>query len=221
MPLVTDEWYHCYTRGVEKRTVFESTADYKRFVQLLYLANDTKSMERSSLSKELLSEIYSVSRTQPLVNIGAYTLMHNHFHLLLQQNIEGGITSFMRKIGTGYTMYFNLKNKRVGNLFIKPFRSKHIEDDRYLQRVSQYIHLNAAEIFEPEWKQGNVSNIATLTEKMLNYEYSSFRDYNIETPRRPERSILSKASFELFGEPYLSPRELLVEAHEYYASLNL
>ena len=85
-------------------------------------------------------------------DILAYCLMPNHFHLLLQDALPagGGISKFMQKVGTAYTMYFNASRERAGNLFVKPFRSKHVSDDRYFKRVAQYIHFNPIELMEPE-----------------------------------------------------------------------
>ena len=77
-------------------------------------------------------------------------------------------------------MYFNIKNEQGGNLFVKPFRSKHIADDEYMQHVVQYIHLNPLEIFEPNWKSGLKSISASLEKKLREYPYSSLASYDNE-----------------------------------------
>ena len=128
--------------------------------------------------------------------IGAYCLMSNHYHLLLKEITKGGITHFMRKLGTAYTMYFNKKYKRTGNLMTKPFRSRHVNDDRYFQRVVDYIHCNPAELIEFEWKNGTVHNIDNLEKKLLKYRYSSFPDYN--RIKRDTRAIISGDGFDVF-----------------------
>ena len=147
VPFAVDEWYHCFTRGIDKRTTFEDEDDAARFTELLCLANDTKPIERSNFAHTSHQAILEIPRHQTIVSIGAYYLMGNHYHLLLQEKSEGGISKFMQKVGTGYTMYFNEKNDRIGSLFVGPFRSKHIAQDAYLRRVTQYIHLNPAELF--------------------------------------------------------------------------
>ena len=146
-PFAPDEWYHCYSRGVDKRTTFESPREYKRFIELLYLCNSEEPIHRSNLLNKTNEEILSVLRGAPLVSIGAYCLMPNHFHLLLKDLSEegDGISRFMQKLGTAYTMFFNTSRERTGNLFVKPFRSKHIKDDEYLKRVTQYIPFNPIE----------------------------------------------------------------------------
>lgn len=209
------EWYHCYTRGVDKRKVYLSNSDYARYIQLMYLANDTQPIERSSFGLNPSHEdLLHKQRTDNLVTIGAYTLMPNHFHFLVREEAEGGITRFMRKIGTGYTMYFNIKHKRVGNLFLKPFRSKHVPDDRYAQRVVQYIHLNAAELFEPEWKSGVVRNEQTLLASLSTYPYSSLPDYYGQI--RAENGLLGKDALELFAGELPPLKELIGDYQEYY-----
>jgi len=143
--------------------------------------------------------------------------MPNHFHLLLKEIDGGGISRFMRKLGIAYAMYFNIKNERVGNLFVKPFRSKHIADDRYFKRVVQYVHLNAADLFEPTWKQLKVRDVKTLERKLAQYRYSSMPDYY--GIGRPEQVILSKEAKDLFEElPPLAA--LIADSIEYYHSMS-
>ncbi len=143
--------------------------------------------------------------------------MGNHYHILLQEKIENGISKFMQKVGTGYTMYFNEKNDRIGSLFVGPFRSKHIGTDAYLRKVVQYIHLNPAEIFEQGWKHGNVKNLGQLKNKLLSYQTSSLPDY-FGAPR-PEQAILDIESIALLkdGLPPLS--SVLRDAAAYYEEL--
>lgn len=217
-PFAPNEWYHCYSRGVDKRIVFETKVDYERFLQLLYLLNSDKTIHRSDLQKVSTVEVLQRERGKPLVAIGAYCLMPNHFHLLLKEVRKGGISTFMRKLGIAYAMYFNIKNKRVGNLFVKPFRSKHLADERYFKRVVQYVHLNAAELFEPKWKVGEVDNPKKLERKLQEYRCSSLPDYY--GANRPEQTILSSEAKELFEE-LPSVAQLISEAVEYYQSLNV
>ena len=124
----------------------------------------------------------------------------------------------MQKVGTSFSMYFNVNRQHVGNVFIKPFRSKRIDDDTYLQHVVQYIHFNPAELFEREWKSGYIRNMPSLEQKLKTYRYSSLSDY--EGTRRPENSILDTDAMSMFDKrPAL--RDTLIEAAEYYADLPL
>ena len=213
-PFELGEWYHCFSRGVEKRKVFENGLDANRFLMLLYLANGTKPIQIFNTYKPELSKALKTDRGTPIVAVSAYCLMPNHFHLLLKEVVEGGISSFMRKLGIAYTMYFNEKNERVGNLFVKPFRSRRIGTDRYFQRVLQYIHCNPAELYEPAWKSGSVRNIRTLEKKLVDYPYSSLRNYSL--PKSNNR-ILSKDGFDVADHP--SAARMIEDARSYYADI--
>lgn len=208
------EIYHCYNRGVDKRITFDTDADYKRFVELLFLCNDKNPKQRSNLGKISHNEIFSIQRNNPLVSIGAYTLMPNHFHLLLEEIVSGGISTFMGILSNSYTKYFNIRNKRNGNLFIKPFLSKHIENDRHFSHIAQYIHLNTAEIFEPRWKEGVISNSTELEQTLLKYQYSSLPDYHSKP--RVENNLLNQRLKELFSEDLPPLNKIIMEAIDYY-----
>src|SRR5665213_2524311 len=120
------EYYHIYNRGVEKRKVFFDDIDRNRFVRLLFLANSNKSFVYRLVQGRPLNEIDVGEKS---VAIGAYTLMPNHFHILVKETKEGGISNFMEKLQTGYSMYFNKKNERVGPLFQGRFKAQHVVHD--------------------------------------------------------------------------------------------
>jgi len=217
-PFAPEEWYHCYSRGIDKREVFETPEHFARFIELLYLANDTKLIDRAGLRDFSHEEILSLPRESPLVAIAAYCLMGNHFHLLLQEKSDHGISKFMHKIGTGYTKYFNLQHERIGNLLVKPFRSKHVSDGRYFKRAVEYIHLNPAELFERGWKDGVVRDMHSLERNMLTYPHSSLIDYSVASPRI-ERGILDPTAFDLLGSEIATLSDILTDAAAYYAEL--
>jgi len=219
IPFGVDEWYHCFTRGVDKRRTFQSTSDYKRFLQILYLSNSDQATQRSNFLTMQHEKILSQKRGQPLVSIGAYCIMPNHFHILLQEIKEGGIARFMQKVGISYAMYFNIKNQRIGNLFVKPFRSRHIADDQYLRYVAQYIHLNPAELFDRNWKSAGAKNIQKMDADLRKYPYSSLYDYYEVV--RPERSILSPQAMDVISDDLPSLASVLAEAAEYYSEIKL
>ncbi len=112
-PLAPLEFYHIYNRGTEKRRVFTSKNNFMRFVTLLYVCNNESPVHLSNLRTVPTEEIFGLQLEKPLVEIGAYCLMPNHFHLLVRQTQEYGISRFMQKLITGYTMYFNKRNDRV------------------------------------------------------------------------------------------------------------
>lgn len=207
-----DEWYHCYNRGVDKRITYEDEGDYRRFLEQLYLANDDMPLKRDDIGMRDFEEILQIPRDGTLVAIGAFCLMPNHYHLVLKEIVEGGITLFMQKLGTAYTMYFNARYERTGNLFIKPFRSRHIDTDRYLQYLINYLHYNPAELYEPGWKAGDVKNTEILIEKLTKYPYSSLGSY--ENRKLPTRAILDETIFDVVRKA--PAKQMIREAREYY-----
>lgn len=194
-----NEWYHCYSRGIDKRVVFENRSDYQRFISLLYLTNSSKILHRSDTEHLNYHELFTIPRGKPLISIGAYSLMPNHFHLLLYEKNTGGISTFMQKLGTAYTMYFNIKYKRSGGLFTKPFRARHVSDNRYYQHIVDYIHLNSLELFEHRQKEGQNTSRRRLDidiAKFETYPFSSLLDFNEIS--RPEKAILGNEIFDIY-----------------------
>lgn len=126
---VENGYYHLYNRGVEKRTIFQDDQDYHVFQKYLkdYLGTE-KGTDPHPISKE--------------VDLLAFCLMPNHYHLLVKQNSISGITKLIRAVCTNYSMYFNKKYDRVGTLFQGRYKAILVENDRYLLHLSRYIHLN-------------------------------------------------------------------------------
>ena len=209
-----EEFYHIYNRGTEKRKIFLSNADRDRFLTLLYLANGSKpvrleNIRRNEQGRTLLKAAFEVDRGEPLVDIAAYCLMPNHFHLLLRQRDESGISSFLQKLLTGYTMYFNLKNDRSGTLFEGRSKSKHAGEDTYLKYLISYIHLNPIKLVEPRWKEIGLHNNRNARELLRTYRYSSFADY--ASQQRIEGRIVNREAF-----PYpMTPEEFKREVFEW------
>lgn len=130
---VEDSYYHVFNRGVNKAKIFIDEQDYWYFIKLIsrYLEpynNEEAKGEYPNFAGE--------------VSIVAYCLMPNHFHILLHQVSEQGMTKFMRALSTSYTMYMNKKYHRVGTLFQGSFKAIHISNDSYLTHLSRYIHRN-------------------------------------------------------------------------------
>jgi len=165
----TGEYYHIYNRGVDKREIFSDKYDYIRFLESLKEFNDIepvyslylKNMKDAHFRGPASKSLEAGPLKNPLVEIIAYSLLPNHFHLLLKQKVENGISKFMHKIG-GYTLFYNKKRKRSGALFQGPFRSVHIDSEHYRDYISGYINGN------PE-----IHKIKTADQ----YIWSSYQDY--------------------------------------------
>ncbi|HVW82684.1 MAG TPA: transposase [Candidatus Paceibacterota bacterium] len=214
-PIELGEWYHCYNRGVDKRAVYLDAADYQRFLLGMYTCAGDKAVQTSNLKDKRLPALLGDSgfdRGADIVEIGAYCLMPNHFHFVVKEIVEGGVARFMQKLCTGYTMYFNTRHERTGALFAGTFKSKHVEDDRYLKHLIAYVHLNPAELFDGRWKQGH-ADLEQVQRGIKRYGYSSLPDHLGVS--RPERQLLGSSVFEIYDrKPTL--QEMVADAHDYY-----
>ncbi len=103
--------------------------------------------------------------------------MPNHFHILATPLVEKGIAKFMQRLQTAYTMYFNEKHERSGSLFQGTYKGRHADNDNYLKYLYSYIHLNPAKLFDSEWKKRGKTEIKKLKKKIIEYPYSSAREY--------------------------------------------
>lgn len=168
--LAPGEFYHLYNRGTDKRTIFLEENDYKHFLFLMYICNTTKSIELRNIDKNF-------DREETIVDIGAYVLMPNHFHILTYEKTDGGISKYMLKLMTSYSMYFNKKYERTGKLYEGTFRSIHANSDNYLKYLYSYIHLNPAKLIDKNWKDGKNRNSSNLLKYVFSYPYSSLSEY--------------------------------------------
>ncbi|MEK7517025.1 MAG: transposase [Patescibacteria group bacterium] len=157
-----NEFYHVYNRGVEKRITFTNKRDYNRFIETIdYYRMKDPPVRFSFKNRPIL--VPKTPTSSPLAEIICFCLMPNHFHILLKQIDDNGISIFMSKLSNSYTKYFNTKYKRVGPLFQGSFRAVRIEDDEQLLHVSRYIHLNPL--------------IDYLTRDLRTYAYSSYPEF--------------------------------------------
>ncbi len=200
------EYYHVYSRGVEKRNIFHSDADRMRFIKLLFLANNTNQFIFRDIEHLSLKDI---DRGDEIIAIGAYCLMPNHFHILIKQTTENGLSVFMQKLTTGYSMYFNRKHDRVGPLFQSRFKAEHVDEDSYLKYLFAYIHLNPIKLIEPMWREEGVNDTHRAKQFLKDYKYSSYQDYTNNA--REEALILSKNEFPEYFESMINHTEFINE----------
>jgi len=138
---IEGEYYHVYNRGVDKRDIFIDKNDIKRFVESMREFNRIEVV--GSLANFRKSKIESKALSgESLVSIVAYCLNPNHFHFILKQTIDGGISKFMQKLQGGYTYFFNAKNSRTGSLFQGTFKSHLINDEIYFNKIIAYVNNN-------------------------------------------------------------------------------
>jgi putative transposase len=196
VPLAPGEYYHVYNRGVDKRIIFEEPVDCKRFIGLLFFCNGSMRVDMRQLGRRMSKgntfADFMEERGETLVDIRAYCLMPNHFHLLLHEKTEGGITLFLKKLCTAYSMYFNTKNVRTGALFERAFLSEHASHDQYLKYLFSYIHLNPAKLLDTNWKENIAMNLDKTRFFIEGYKFSSYRNYLGESE---DKEILNKSAF--------------------------
>lgn len=172
-----DEYYHIYNRGNDKQKIFLDSKDYERFLTLLYLSNSYNAFKLRRNEGRSLLEHMSLDRGETLVDICAYCIMPNHFHILIKEKIDGGIPIFMRKLATGYSMYFNKRYERTGKLFENTYKAEHADTDNYLKYLFSYIHLNPVKLVDPAWRKNGIKDFKDSYNFLNSYEYSSYLDY--------------------------------------------
>lgn len=188
---VPGEYYHIYNRGNSKQKIFITKKDYERFIALLYGVNTNERFNFFDMQKG--GGIFSKEIENKLVSMGAYCLMPNHFHLLITPLSEDGLSKFMQKLSTAYSMYFNETNKRIGGLFEGKFKSQYISTDRQLKYNFSYIHLNPIKLIDSKWKENGIKNLKIAFEYLNSYPYSSFLDFMGKN--RLENKILKLSNF--------------------------
>jgi len=179
------EIYHVYNRGVEKRRIFEEEADYGRLIRCLFELNDENPVQKLYIPLRLKSQEIPEAKLPELtrkprkllVEILAFCFMPNHYHFLLREKQEHGISTFMHKLGTGYTNFFNQKYERVGSLFQGPYKIIHITDNTHFLHLPHYIHLNPLDLILPEWRNGSVKDLEAAFKFLESYRWSSLLDY--------------------------------------------
>jgi len=203
-------YYHIYNRGNSKQIIFLDGQDKDRFVKLLYICNSHKNINFRDDIVDKKIDAFDFDRGNQLVSIGAWTLMSNHFHILLTIPVSpmsdigetdvqvNYISLFLQKVLTSYSKYFNKKYGRTGGLFEASFRSEYIDSDEYLKYMFSYIHLNPLKFIDTNWKENGVKNILEAEAFLRKYKWSSYQDYcGVD---RPEGKILSKPNFPEYFE---------------------
>jgi len=181
--------YHIYNRGVDKREIFFDDNDRWRFLQGLFLFNDIETsqsllweLERSQglVNFKVIKDYFARNGLvqHPLVKIMVDCLMPNHFHLLVEEIITGGISKFMHKLGTGYTNYFNQRYSRAGSLFQGTFKAVHVDNENYLQYLLAYINvMNPGQLIEPNLKEEGIMDKRRVLDFAESYFWSTNKEY--------------------------------------------
>ncbi|MBI2268374.1 MAG: transposase [Candidatus Blackburnbacteria bacterium] len=200
-PLITNETYHIFNRGANKQDIFLLQRDYKRFLQTTsYYYIEGPKPKFSKFTHGTLLPI-KLSDKKKIVKIFSYCLMPNHFHLLVQQLQDGGISKFVGQLSNSYVKYFNTKHRKIGPLFQGRFKAVRVESEDQFLHVSRYIHLNPI--------------VSHLTKSLGEYPWSSYQDFMIGNSKLCEVSEIlsffsnSSKKYKSFLEDQISYGETL------------
>jgi len=192
------ELYHVINRGVDGRNIFQDDTDRARFVHDLYEFNDTVAApEFLNITIPEMSGRTTSRHRERLIDIHGWKLVTNHFHLLISERIENGITLFLRKM-SGYARYFNERHGRHGTLFQGRTKKILIENESHFLYILHYVHLNALDDLPgfKKWRERDkvgIPNLKIAFEHLEKDRWSSYQDYCGGT-NFP--SILTKTLFE-------------------------
>ena len=204
-PLVVNEVYHISSRAVGDTVIFDSEEDFFRGIFSIYEFNNgdpvniwERRRERAVEKRKIGKTALTLQKRNMLVEVLAFSFMPNHFHLLLKQLVDNGITEFMRKVNGGYAKYFNKKYNRKGHLF-NLFKPVLIKDETQFKNAFTYVHTNLISIIEPGWKENGIKNPDKVKRFLENNKRHSYPDYlgKKNFPSVTERNFL----LEIMGGP--------------------
>lgn len=209
---VRGEYYHIYSRTILNVPEFKNYQNADKLFKTFLLANSMNSGRafdylRNDRSPKLEKAIEIARDGKRLVDILCYVIMPDHYHLLIKELKDSGITNFIRKCNISIAKYINIKNNRRGTLFESRFQSKHIDSNEYLLHLSVYIHLNPLDFISGrDWRENKLKDWPSIKNKLIQYPWSSLRSFLDEGNENPiisgEEIILSQFSnrneYELF-----------------------
>jgi len=205
------EYYHIYNRGNSKQKIFLDDKDRERFLKLLYLCNSRQRLDFNNDIVKRKIDAWDFEKGESIVNIGAWVLMPNHFHLYVTPKTEAllpsgnSITDFMHRVLTSYSKYFNARHHRIGSLFEGKFKSVHIENDIQAKYLFSYIHLNPLKLINSKWKERGIKDKKEAVKFLNSYKWSSYLDY-LEIIRS-ENKIINRVDFLNYFETKLDFQE--------------
>jgi putative transposase len=178
------EILHILSRGVDKRKIFLDGQDYVRFIHDLYEFNDEEKVNNAKYYfnkqyKDIRYPYIQKERKQRklIVDVHAFCLMPNHYHIMASPRLENAIPLFMRKVNGGYSRYFNRRHKRKGSLFESKYKSIPITQESHFIHLPYYIHLNPLDLVSPEWRDRKLKDRKKAQDFLEQYRWSSHLDY--------------------------------------------
>ncbi|MFH1460879.1 MAG: transposase [Patescibacteria group bacterium] len=153
------EYYHVFNRGNNKQDILFDQRDWIRFLFLILYFQSASPIYNIGRQVSYFGKhkVFNIAMPQNYITeLVAFTIMPNHFHFILHEIKENGISKYMQKIQDGYTKYINTKYNRSGHLFQGSYKLVHIKSDEQLLYLSAYIHRNPREL-----KNGKIKEISS------------------------------------------------------------
>ncbi len=207
--ITVNSYFHVINRGNKQMPIFRQKSDLWRMLFGLFYTNTSgassknwmKELEREGVNPKIFMWPKKFGERYPLVSIVAFTIMPNHFHLLIKEIVDDGISKFMHKFSMGYSKFINAKYSESGSLFQGKFQSRLIEEDDYFRRAAVYVMVkNTFELYPKGGLAGATKDFEGAWDWALTYPFSSFRFYATNT----NSPILDK---DLLGEIFDSPKD--------------
>ncbi|MBT3283008.1 hypothetical protein HN375_02530 [bacterium] len=203
--------YHITNRGVEKRKIFLNNEYYFRFINNLYDFNNIDQTPMSYKDRRICN-LAMRKPSEGLVDIISVCLMPNHYHILVQERVDGGAGLFSKKVSSGFTQYFNLKNKRSGVLFQGRTKIILVNDDAHYLHLPFYVFLNPIKLIESQWKEVGIKNYKKAVEFLENYKWSSFSETILGKKGNFSDIVNNNLFFDLFDT---NPKQFKKEIFEW------
>lgn len=204
---MSDQFFHILNRGVEKRKIFFNKEDHLRFADNI---RDLNNQEIALLSYENRRKYSEVSAPKKnLVDVLCWSMLPNHFHVMVRSKTDKGASIFAQKLTGGYTMYFNPRRKRSGTLFQGRSKVIPISHEAHFIHLPFYVLANPLDMFQSGWREDGIADPEKAVEFLENYPWSSFRELVKSVPSAPTTN--RKLFFELFDTNEKRVREDLRE----------
>ena len=201
--------------------IYRQKSDLWRLLFSLFYVNNsssknwTRELERAKINPQDFVWPEILGERKPIVYILGFVIMPNHFHLILKEIDEGGISNFMHRFSMGHSKFLNIKYKEVGSLFQGKFQSKIINTDDYLRRVAVYVMVkNTFELYPKGGLRGATENFESAWAWAIDYPFSSLSDY----AGKRNSPILNK---DLLGEIFESPKDFKEFSKDYILGRNI
>ncbi|MDO8660075.1 MAG: hypothetical protein Q7K54_05795 [Candidatus Parcubacteria bacterium] len=197
--------YHICNRGIRKERIFDNESDYFRFVLNLYRLNNKGESLRINPHRKYID---SFPEQDKIVEVLKWTLLPNHYHLLLYEKVDGGVLEFVKRLGNSFTKYINIKREKSGYLFQNRAQIIQIQNNSHFLYIPFYIDLNLLDLIYSKTEKRKI-DIKKSLDFFKNYKWSSFRDYFGDSNSSFSKIINKDLFYETFDtSPIDYPKDL-------------